>query len=318
MSSTNPAAQRDGAPDTDFARLQQRIAELEQQVAAFEATLERLRQREAELTLYQALMECAIDGISYATPDRIVRYANSAFGTMSGYGTQCVGHVMTDFIPPEQQAVARQTVGRAVHETGQWQGRIPYLRPNGEIWQAQASVFRVHASDGTDLGQAIILRDATDQIRGEEERAALQEQIIAAQEAALRELSTPIIPLSDDIVAMPLIGAIDSARAQQVIETLLAGVGTSRATTAILDITGVQVVDTQVANALIRAAHAVTLLGAQVVLTGIRPEIAQTLIGLGVDMRGITTRATLQSGIAFALAKGAQEQELRGRSRASA
>jgi rsbT co-antagonist protein RsbR len=170
------------------------------------------------------------------------------------------------------------------------------------VWQAHASVFRVDSSDGSTLGQAIILRDATEQIRSEEERVALQQQIIAAQQAALHELSTPIIPLTDDVVAMPLIGAIDSNRAQQVIETLLAGVATSRATTAILDITGVQVVDTQVANALLRAAQAVKLLGARVVLTGIRPEIAQTLVGLGLDLGGITTRATLQSGIAFALA----------------
>jgi rsbT co-antagonist protein RsbR len=157
-------------------------------------------------------------------------------------------------------------------------------------------------ADGSLIGQAIILRDATEQIRNEQERAALHEQVIAAQQAALRELSTPIIPLTDDVVAMPLIGAIDSNRAQQVIETLLAGVSNSRATTAILDITGVQIVDTQVANALLRAAQAVKLLGAQVVLTGIRPEIAQTLVGLGLDLSGIVTRATLQSGIAFALA----------------
>jgi rsbT co-antagonist protein RsbR len=103
-------------------------------------------------------------------------------------------------------------------------------------------------------------------------------------------------------MVMPLIGAIDSNRAQQVIETLLAGVASSGATSAILDITGVQIVDTQVANALLRAAQAVKLLGARVVLMGIRPEIAQTLVGLGLDLSGIVTRATLQSGIAFALA----------------
>src|SRR5262249_34470241 len=153
---------------------------------------------------------------------------------------------------------------------------------------------------GAPIGQTVIMRDATEQIRNEQERAALHEQVIAAQQATLRELSTPLIPLTDDLVAMPLIGTIDSNRAQQVIETLLAGVATSRATTAILDITGVQVVDTQVANALLRAAQAVKLLGARVVLTGIRPEIAQTLVGLGLDLSGIDTRATLQSGIAFA------------------
>jgi PAS domain S-box-containing protein len=231
-----------------------------------------------------------------------VRYANSAFGLMSGYGDGCLGHMMSDFIAPEDRAAMQQEVGPAIRDTGQWQGRIPYLRPNGVVWQAQASVFRVSGSDGSLIGQAIILRDATEQIRNEEERALLHEQVIAAQQAALRELSTPIIPLTDDLVAMPLIGAIDSNRAQQVIETLLAGVAASRATTAILDITGVQVVDTQVANALLRAAQAVKLLGARVVLTGIRPEIAQTLVGLGLDLSGIVTRATLQSGIAFALA----------------
>jgi rsbT co-antagonist protein RsbR len=243
---------------------------------------------EAELELFRALVESAIDGISFATPDRIVRYANHAFGVMSGYGERCIGQTITDFIPPEDRTAVQQEVRPAIHDTGRWQGRIPYLRPDGVVWQAQASVFLVNGPDGSVTGQAIILRDATEDIRNE--RAALQEQVIAAQQAALRELSTPLIPLTDDVVAMPLIGTIHSNRAQQVIETLLAGVAASRATTPILDITGVQVVDTQVANALLRAAQAVKLLGAQVVLTGIRPEIAQTLVGLGLDMGGITTR----------------------------
>jgi rsbT co-antagonist protein RsbR len=130
---------------------------------------------------------------------------------------------------------------------------------------------------------------------------AAQEQIILAQQAALQELSTPLMAISDSAVVMPLVGAIDSARAQQVIETLLEGVAAQRARVAIIDITGVSVVDTQVANALIRAAQAVKLLGANVVLTGIRPEIAQTLVGLGVDLGGLTTRSTLQAGIAFAM-----------------
>jgi rsbT co-antagonist protein RsbR len=297
----------------DVTHLQQRIAELEQQLAAHAATGERLNRVEAELHIFRSMIESAIDGISFATPDRIVRYANKAFGQMSGYGEQCTGHMMTDFISPDDRAAVQQDVGPAIRDTGRWQGRIPYLRPNGAVWQAQASVFRVDGPDGSSIGQAIILRDATEQIRNEQERASLHEQVIAAQQAALRELSTPLIPLTDDVVAMPLIGAIDSNRAQQVIETLLAGVAASRVTTAILDITGVQVVDTQVANALLRAAQAVKLLGARVVLTGIRPEIAQTLVGLGLDLSGITTRATLQSGIAFALAGRAIDGDRKGR-----
>jgi rsbT co-antagonist protein RsbR len=166
----------------------------------------------------------------------------------------------------------------------------------GEIW------FNATVSPLNERSVLWVARDITPQRNAEAERIALQDQVIAAQQAALRELSTPIIPLTDQVVAMPLIGTIDSSRAQQVIETLLEGVTATRATTAILDITGVQVVDTQVANALLRAAQAVKLLGAQVVLTGIRPEVAQTLVGLGLDMSTIVTRSSLQSGISFALA----------------
>jgi anti-anti-sigma factor len=139
------------------------------------------------------------------------------------------------------------------------------------------------------------------QKQAEAERAALHEQIIEAQRAALRELSTPLIPVSDNVVIMPLIGTIDTGRAQQVMEALLEGVAHQQATLAILDITGVSVVDTQVAQALVSAAQAVRLLGAQVMLTGIQPQIAQTLVHLGVDLSSIETRGSLQSGIAYAL-----------------
>jgi anti-anti-sigma factor len=150
-------------------------------------------------------------------------------------------------------------------------------------------------------GAATIVRDIRQQHMQETERARLQEEIIQMQQLALRELSTPLLMVGDGVVVLPLVGSIDSRRAQQVIETLLQGISTTGAGTAILDITGVPVVDTQVANALLRAAQAVRLIGAQVVLTGIRPEVAQTLVGLGADMREIVSRGTLQSGIAYAM-----------------
>jgi rsbT co-antagonist protein RsbR len=100
---------------------------------------------------------------------------------------------------------------------------------------------------------------------------------------------------------MPLVGAIDSARIQQIMETLLEGISDHQAEIAILDITGVQVVDTQVADGMIRAAQAVRLLGAEIVLTGIGATMAQTLVNLGADMSNITTRGTLQGGIAYAM-----------------
>ena len=148
----------------------------------------------------------------------------------------------------------------------------------------------------------VVVENITERKRAEEmlRQSIAQEETIRAQEAALAELSTPLIPISDQVMVMPLIGAVDSRRAQQVLDALLEGVASSRALVAILDITGVPVVDTQVANALLRAAQAVKLLGAQVVLTGIRPEVAQTLVGLGADLSGIVTCGSLQTGIAYA------------------
>lgn len=144
-------------------------------------------------------------------------------------------------------------------------------------------------------------QDITERKRAEAERERLQEELIQAQAVALQELSTPLIPISDTVLVMPLIGRIDTRRASQILETLLTGVQQQQADLAIIDITGVNVVDTQVAQALIQAARAVKLLGAQVVLTGLRPEVAQTLVSLGVDLSDIVTRGTLQSGIAYGL-----------------
>jgi rsbT co-antagonist protein RsbR len=129
------------------------------------------------------------------------------------------------------------------------------------------------------------------------------EDLVRSQSRMLEEISTPLVPISDDIVAMPLVGTVDARRAEMVLDTLLAGIAQKGARVAILDITGVSVVDAQVATTLVRAAQAARLLGAQVVLTGIRGNVAQTLIELDVDLSGLVTRGTLQGGIAWAFAR---------------
>jgi GAF domain-containing protein len=137
--------------------------------------------------------------------------------------------------------------------------------------------------------------------RSEQARVVLQEEIIRVQSDRLAELSTPIIPITDRIMVMPLIGMMDGERAQQVLSTALQGIQRSRAEVVIIDITGVKLVDNEVASTLISTASALRLLGAQAVITGIRPEVAQTLIGLQIDFGSIVTMGTLQSGIAHAL-----------------
>jgi ribose transport system substrate-binding protein len=134
-----------------------------------------------------------------------------------------------------------------------------------------------------------------------EAQQRLQQEIIAAQESIIRELSSPIIPITDEILVMPLIGTIDSARSQQIMEAMLAAISRSGARALILDITGVAVIDTNIANYLLQAARAVQLLGAQVLLVGISPEIAQTIVQLGIDLGSVRTQSTLQAGLEYTL-----------------
>jgi rsbT co-antagonist protein RsbR len=117
----------------------------------------------------------------------------------------------------------------------------------------------------------------------------------------IRQLSTPVVPLMEGIILLPLVGHIDSNRARQTVEGILVGVQSHRARVVILDITGVPVVDTMVAQALVQAAQAVHLLGAEAVLVGIMPEVAQTMVGLGIDLSVLVTRANLQSGLEYAV-----------------
>ncbi len=124
---------------------------------------------------------------------------------------------------------------------------------------------------------------------------------IESQQQTIRELSTPILPLYEGILVLPLVGAIDSFRAGQMMERLLTTIAERQADIVILDITGVPVIDTAVANYLLQTARAAQLIGAHVILVGIGPEIAQTMVQLGVDVSSIEVGATLQSGIDLAL-----------------
>jgi rsbT co-antagonist protein RsbR len=127
------------------------------------------------------------------------------------------------------------------------------------------------------------------------------EEAIDRHQLAIRELSTPVIRLHDRVLLMPLVGTIDSHRAQQVMEQVLVRVVEQQARVIILDIAGVPVVDTQVADHLLRTTAAVKLLGAETVLTGIGPQIARTVVELGVDVGAMHTRSRLDDGLELAL-----------------
>ncbi|MBV9196252.1 MAG: STAS domain-containing protein [Solirubrobacterales bacterium] len=124
-----------------------------------------------------------------------------------------------------------------------------------------------------------------------------RERVISEQQEALRELSTPVLQLRDRLLILPIIGALDSGRARQLTEQLLASIQANRARVVVIDITGVASVDQTVANHLVQTVEASRLMGASTILTGLSPEIAQTMVELGVDLSMMKTVGDLQGGL---------------------
>jgi anti-anti-sigma regulatory factor len=151
--------------------------------------------------------------------------------------------------------------------------------------------FKLGGQDSSKV--AVLAYDITERKRNEEQ--------LKEQTKAIEELSTPVIQLWDGILALPLIGTIDSARAKQIMENLLSEIVNSKSSQVVIDITGVPIVDTGVASRLMRTVEAARLMGAECILTGISPIIAQTLVTIGVNLGSIQTRATLKNGLESAL-----------------
>jgi rsbT co-antagonist protein RsbR len=124
-----------------------------------------------------------------------------------------------------------------------------------------------------------------------------RERIIRDQQEAIRELSTPVLPVRERLLILPIIGVIDPQRARQLTEQLLQGIRRNRAKVVVIDITGVPTIDSKVANHLVLTVEAARLLGATVIVTGLSPEIAQTLVNIGVDLSKMNTVGDLQGGI---------------------
>ncbi|WP_438005745.1 PAS domain-containing protein [Sorangium sp. So ce321] len=170
----------------------------------------------------------------------------------------------------------------------------------GELRHYEARIVGLDAAEAL-----VLLRDITERRRAEAAAAAQREQqeIIREQARALEALSMPLIPITEDITVMPLIGHMDRRRMQQVQATLTEGISARKTRVTIVDFTGVPSLGPDVGDEIVKVAQAARLLGTEVVLTGIGPRIAHELTRVGRDLSGVTTRLTLQSGVAFAMAR---------------
>lgn len=176
--------------------------------------------------------------------------------------------------------------------------RLDAFRQDGASWSIAAQrqledvlrVFGHYFVSGFDT--------ALQQARAE---LTIQAEQLEAQHRTIRDLSTPILPVYEGIIVVPLVGVIDSYRATQIMEHLLQSITTYQSDIVIVDITGVPFVDTNVMNYLLQTARAVRLVGAQIVLVGISADVAQTIVQLGADLSNISTLANLQESLQYAL-----------------
>jgi rsbT co-antagonist protein RsbR len=225
-------------------------------------------------------------------------------------------------IPPQQAAEqskkSRETTRRALID-GDWDAYMEQIKTQGSVyahgaisfgsWFEVVSLWRVHlmpflfktyAKKPDKLMAAIngmnkFLDIAMAGIG--ENYLQTKEELINNQQEAIRELSTPVLQLRESLLILPIVGVLDTYRARLLTQSLLQAIRSERAKMVVMDITGVPMIDTQVANHLIQTCDAARLMGADVILTGLSPEIAETVVRLGVNLRAVNTMGDLQTGI---------------------
>jgi rsbT co-antagonist protein RsbR len=281
-------------------QLLEELAEARSRVAELEALL-------AEALLDRRLLQALLDDV----PDKIYfkdvesRFIKVSRSTAEMFGLSdpaaVVGKTDFDFFTEEH---ARPAFGdeQEVMRTGH-----PVSREEKETWadgrETWASTIKMPLCDeeGKIVGTFGISRNITDQKRIEAESTQLQQELVEAQQRAIQELSTPVIPVLEGVIVMPLVGSIDTLRARDIMRKLLTGIREQRAKVVILDITGVPIVDSGVAAHMNKTIQAARLKGARTIVVGISDAVAETIIDLGLDWSGIETLSDLQTGLRIAL-----------------
>jgi rsbT co-antagonist protein RsbR len=267
----------------------------------------------------QVLIDSIPNPIFYKDAEGVYRACNDAFArdVLGLPKDRIIGSTVYDLpeaIPPDLADVYHEADMKLIREPGTQIYEAQVKFSDGTRHDVMFHKATVEDQENTVVGMVGVMLDITERKRAEQalketyeemeqqiEQERLQQEIIDAQQQALRELATPTVPVLEGVLVMPLQGVLDTARSQQMMETLMNSIVESGAEVVIIDITGVPVVDTSVANHLLQVTRGAKLLGSDTILVGISPEIAQTIVTLGVDLAGIITRGSLQAGIEYAL-----------------
>jgi rsbT co-antagonist protein RsbR len=219
---------------------------------------------------------------------------NPAAQRLKGYrADEIIGQHFSRFYPPDdiQRRKPEHELKVAASE-GRFEDEGWRVRKDGSRFIANVIITALRDKSGQLQGFGKITRDITQRKQAED--------VISKQALQILEMSIPVVQVWDGVVVVPLIGSLDTQRAQRLTEGLLQRIVETGSSIALLDITGVPTIDTRTAQHLIETIESVRLLGGNVVLTGIRPAIAQTLVHLGIDLKGVISRPSLASGLRYA------------------
>jgi PAS domain S-box-containing protein len=273
-------------------------------VSSLVADVTETKKAEEELLQLARAVEQTADGIAIADMQGHLQFTNLAWAEMHGYDPEELeGKHFFTFLSDEQRQKVQPVYEERETDTSTFRAEQEHLRKDGTTFPAMVTSTVLRDPEGNPIGILGTARDITELKAAEEERERLQQEIIEAQKRAIQELSTPVIPIMDNIIVMPLVGSIDTMRAKDIMRTLLAGIRENKAKVVILDITGVPIMDSGVANHLNKTIQAARLKGAYTVVTGISDAVAETIIDLGIDWSQVDTLSDLQTGLLYALSR---------------
>jgi rsbT co-antagonist protein RsbR len=289
----------------ELAAARARITELEAAEAECKREMEVLRESAER---YRALSDGATEAI-LLHKEGITIDMNPSFLDMYGYSdpSELIGKNSIELTIPLPEDRERIYHSIATGAKGPYEV-MSRRADDGTFFPVEIRAREVRL--GGEALRVVSVTDITHRKQAEEERARLQQEVIEAQKRALLELSAPIIPVMEHIIVMPLIGTIDTLRAKDITRALLAGIREHHAKAAILDITGVPIVDSGVAAHLDRTIQAARLKGVHTIVTGISDAVAETIVDLGVEWSGVETLQDLQTGLQAAIAQMRQHGDI--------
>jgi len=241
----------------------------------------------------KAILEHIADGVVFVGAEDRVEFVNDCAMGMLGLADDVTGNDVLSCHPES----LHETVMGIIKGFRSGSDEAVTTRLDSRGTTIDVTIMGVRLEGEEYIGTLMTLRDVTDAVRREEDLTTLANQLKASQE----ELSTPVVQLWDQVLALPLIGSIDSRRAQTITEVLLGRIVETQSAVVILDITGVRSVDTHVTSNLLNIVSASRLLGAECIITGINPDVAQTMIHLGAELGDLTTMADMQEGLKYAM-----------------